>query len=58
MNRIAKVSLKILKWVGIVILSLVALFFATRWIGQGVNKTVSATCPFWEGTIMQCLIIT
>ena len=38
MNRIAKVSLKILKWVGIVILSLVVLFFATRWIGQGVNK--------------------
>ena len=37
MNRIAKVSLKILKWAGIVILSLIVLFFAARWIGQGVN---------------------
>ena len=37
MNRIAKVSLKILKWAGIVIISLIVLFFLTRWIGQGVN---------------------
>jgi len=38
MNRIVKVSLKILKWVGICILSLIVLFFLTRWIGQGINK--------------------
>ena len=38
MNRIAKVSLKILKWAGIVIISLIVLFFLARWIGQGVNK--------------------
>ena len=38
MSRIAKVSLKILKWAGIVILCLIVLFFATRWIGQGINR--------------------
>ncbi len=38
MNRIANTSLKILKWVGIVILSLIVMCFLTRWIGQGVNK--------------------
>ena len=38
MNRITTVSLKILKWVGITILSLIVLLFLARWIGQGVNK--------------------
>ena len=38
MNRIATVSFKILKWVGITILSLIVLLFLTRWIGQGVNR--------------------
>ena len=38
MNRIAKVSLKVFKWVGIGILSLIVLFFLARWIGQGVNR--------------------
>ncbi len=38
MNRIAKVSLKILKWVGLGVLSLIVLLLLTRWIGQGVNK--------------------
>ena len=40
MNRIAKVSLKILKWAGIGLLLLIVLFFVTRWIGQGVNKRI------------------
>ena len=40
MARSVKVSLKILKWVGIGILSLIVLFFPTRWIGQGVNKRI------------------
>ena len=38
MNRIAKVSLKVFKWVGIGILSLIVLFFLARWIGQGLNN--------------------
>jgi pimeloyl-ACP methyl ester carboxylesterase len=38
MNRITTVSLKILKWVGITILSLIVLSFLTRWIGQGINR--------------------
>ena len=38
MNRIATVSFKILKWVGITFLSLIVLLFLTRWIGQGINK--------------------
>ena len=38
MNRITTVSLKILRWVGIGILSLIVLFFLARWIGVGVNK--------------------
>ena len=38
MNRITTVSLRILKWVGICILSLIVLFFLARWIGQGVNR--------------------
>ena len=38
MNRGAKVSLKILKWAGIGILSLIVLLFLARWIGQGVNR--------------------
>ena len=38
MNRIAKISLKVLKWVGIGILSLIVLFLLVRWTGQGVNK--------------------
>ena len=38
MNRLTTVSLRILKWVGITILSLIVLFFLTRWIGQGVNR--------------------
>ena len=38
MNRIATVSFKVLKWVGISILSLIVLLFLTRWIGQGVNR--------------------
>ena len=38
MNRIAKVSLKILKWVGIVILSLILILFLARWIGKGINN--------------------
>ena len=38
MNRVAAVSLKILKWVGVGMLSLIVLFFVTRWIGQGVNR--------------------
>ena len=38
MNRIAKVSLKILKWAGISILSLIVICFLARWIGQRVNK--------------------
>ena len=40
MNRIAKGSLKILKWVGITLLSLVVLFFSARRIGQGVNNRI------------------
>ena len=38
MNRITTISLRILKWVGISILSLIVIFFLTRWIGQGVNR--------------------
>ena len=38
MNRIIKLSFKILKWAGIGILSLIVFFFLIRWIGQGVNK--------------------
>ena len=38
MNRMAKLSLKIFKWAGLGLLSLIVLFFVTRWIGQGVNK--------------------
>ncbi len=38
MNRFAKVSLKVLKWVGIGILSLIVLCFLVRWTGQGINK--------------------
>ncbi len=38
MNRITTVSLKILKWVGIIILSLIVLLFLARWIGKGVNR--------------------
>ncbi len=38
MNRITSVSLRILKWVGISILSLTVLFFLARWIGQGINR--------------------
>lgn len=38
MNRITAVSLKILKWVGIGILSLIVLFSLVRWIGVGVNR--------------------
>ena len=40
MNRIAKVSLKVLKWVGIIILSLIVLFFAVRRVGQGVTRRI------------------
>ena len=38
MNRITTVSLRILKWVVIIILSLIVLFILTRWIGQGINR--------------------
>ena len=38
MNRITTVSLKILKWVGIIILSLIVLLFLVRWIGMGINR--------------------
>ena len=38
MKRFAKVSIKILKWAGIGILSLIVLCFLTRTIGQGINK--------------------
>lgn len=38
MNRITTISLRILKWVGISIFSLIVIFFLTRWIGQGVNR--------------------
>ena len=38
MIRMATVLLKILKWVGIGILSLFVLLFPARWIGQGLNK--------------------
>ena len=38
MNRITTVSLKILKWAGFSILSLIVLLFLTRWIGQGINR--------------------
>ena len=38
MNRITTVSLRILKWVGIGILSLIVLLFLARWIGMGVNR--------------------
>lgn len=38
MNRFTTVSLKILKWVGISIISLIVLLFLARWIGMGVNR--------------------
>ena len=38
MNRITTVSLRILKWVGISILSLIVLLFLARGIGMGVNR--------------------
>ena len=38
MNRFTTVLLKILKWLGIGILSLIVLSFLARWIGQGVNR--------------------
>ena len=38
MHRFTTVQLKILKWVGITLLSLIVLFFLTRWTGQGINK--------------------
>lgn len=38
MNRITTVSLKILKWVAIIILSLIVLLFLARWIGEGANR--------------------
>ena len=33
-------SARVFKWVGIGILSFIVLFFAIRWIGQGINKRV------------------
>ena len=33
-------SARVFKWVGIGILSFIVLFFATRWIGQGINNRV------------------
>jgi len=38
MNRISTVSLRILKWVGISLLSLTVLFFLARGIGQSINR--------------------
>ena len=38
MNRVSKVLLQILKWIGLIVLSLIVLFFAVRWIGQGINR--------------------
>ena len=38
MNRISIVSLRILKWVGISLLSLTVLFFLARGIGQSINR--------------------
>ena len=40
MKRFIRVSLKILQWGGIGILSLIVLLFLIRWIGQGVNKRI------------------